>query len=408
MIFYSRAIKIDNECEEMDSSSNEVFTNNIWNDAIKSSDISIPIPNGRWRVGAPHPKSEYIFIRFANKSDKKLNVSEKLISKKYDVSNDDEFEIGKISSTLKSKIQSVNNIASFEEEKTKNPWGDLCRSWGINDTQEVFIEKNTIAPHRFLPIVDPNRKSVKDRIGIPLDDRLPISRNKSKPSDITMRLGKRTHNQTDDYEDSDEEHGGSSDEEWKMKSKVPRMRMHADDEEEKIAKVKDVPARRGSLSSITVEVKNETLPDSELESSDAQEEIRSSHRTKYANKEKSNIYSRLGNRKYSSNSDSEEHENSVKGRLSTIQKVKSNNTKSTTVSTVWSRLDFKKNKNDDSESEDDLENENQEDLRKTLSKGVKANKNSSLDLRERIRKKRSNQRSPLRIEVENELYSDRI
>lgn len=405
MIFYSRAIKIDSECEDMDSSTDEAFTNSIWSDAIKSADIPVPIPNGRWRAGAPHPKSEYIFLRFANKSDKKINVSEKLISKKYDMS--DEFEIGKISSTLKSKIQSVNNIADFEEERSKNPWGDLCRSWGINDTQEVFIEKNTIAPHRLMPIVDPNRKSVKDRIGIPLDERLPVSRNKSKSSDITMRLGKRTHQEFNDDE-SDEENGGTSDEEWKVKSKVPRMRMHADDEEKKISKVRE-PVRRSSFNSITVEVKNEASSDYELESSDAQEDVRSSHRTKHASKEKSNIYSRLGNRKYStSNSDSDEHENSVKGRLSTIQKVKSNNTKTTTVSTVWSRLDFTKNKNNDTESEDDLDNENQEDLRKTLSQNVKSSKSTSQDLRERIRKKRSHQRSPLRIEVENELYSDRI
>ncbi|XP_077299705.1 uncharacterized protein LOC143920654 [Arctopsyche grandis] len=417
MIFYSKAIKYDDDPEVMDES-DEIFINNIWNDALPLAKIPVTIPVGRWRAGAPHPKSEYIFVRFGNKSDKKLSESEKLkiISKKYENSDDVDCEVGKFSESMKSKIKSA--VLLQEDEKTKNPWGDLCKTWGINDSQEVFVDSSNIVARRMAPIVDPTRKNVKDRIGtIPVHQRLTLSKDESQSNNIINRLGKRNKDQreTNNSNTEDEDEHSSSDEEWRSKSKVPRMRMHADDEEKKMAKTKDTPiSDQKNMNPIIVEVKNEALSDVDSESSDVKETFRSNvsqNRRKAADRDtKSNVYLRLGNRRYSSESDSDEHENSTRGRSSVINKVQSNNRqKSTVASTVWSRLDFVKNRAVLSETEeDDSENENCSDLRNALSKTIIEQTSDKQDLRERIQKKRSNQRSPLRIEVTNELYSDRM
>lgn len=418
MIFYSKAIKYNDDSEVMDEC-DEIFTNNIWNDALPLEKIPVTIPPGRWRAGAPHPKSEYIFLRLGNKSDKKLSESEKLkiMSKKYENTNDADFEVGKFSESMKSKIKSA--VLIQEDEKTKNPWGDLCKTWGINDSQEVFVDSTNIIPRRLAPTVDPMKKNVKDRIGtIPVHQRLTLTKDESQSSNVSNRLGKRIKDQqreTISSSTEDEDEHSSSDEEWRTKSKVPRMRMHADDEEKKIAKTKDTPkSDQRNFNAITVEVKNEALSDVDSESSDGKETFRSNvsqNRRKVADRDtKSNVYLRLGNRRDSSESDSDDHENSTRGRPSVINKVQPNNRqKSAVASTVWSRLDFFKNRPILSETEeDDSENENCSDLRYALSKTIIENTSDKQDLRERIRNKRDNQRSPLRIEVTNELYSDRM
>jgi hypothetical protein len=95
----------------------------------------------------------------------------------------------------------------------KNPWGSLSKNWGVTD----FVEDD------YLP------KTVVEPV-----------------SNVKERLGFKTH-EKDDTEDksniielSDESQSETSSEEedWCKRSKMPRMRMHADDEEEKIQKRK--------------------------------------------------------------------------------------------------------------------------------------------------------------------------
>ncbi|XP_011501541.1 PREDICTED: ESF1 homolog, partial [Ceratosolen solmsi marchali] len=102
---------------------------------------------------------------------------------------------------------STNGIAA------KNPWGSLSKNWGVTD----FVE----------------------------DDYLPKTTTEAV-SNVKERLGFKTHEKEFPEENSniielsDESQSETSSEEenWCKRSKMPRMRMHADDEEEKIQKRK--------------------------------------------------------------------------------------------------------------------------------------------------------------------------
>ena len=90
------------------------------------------------------------------------------------------------------------------KDKSKNPWGDLCRTWGVNDNlEEDFIQKYHVRD---------NFSSIKERLGL-------------KNQQIKMRPLS---------SESDSESEIDSEKEWYKKNKVLRMRMHADDEEEKV------------------------------------------------------------------------------------------------------------------------------------------------------------------------------
>lgn len=97
------------------------------------------------------------------------------------------------------------DVDANDERRVKNPWGALSESWGLNDVvEDNFFVKN-----------DPKDqvRSVKERLGIKCPPREPV------------HVEKPESNSSSDSED-----------EWRKRSKVLRMRMHADDEEEKIHK----------------------------------------------------------------------------------------------------------------------------------------------------------------------------
>lgn len=92
------------------------------------------------------------------------------------------------------------------DKGSKNPWGTLSQSWGVNDfTEEEFINKNWSKDQG---------TSVKERLGF-------------KPSSKEVSL----HS-----EESGSSSEADSEDEWCKRSKVMRMRMHADDEEAKVQK----------------------------------------------------------------------------------------------------------------------------------------------------------------------------
>lgn len=92
-----------------------------------------------------------------------------------------------------------------DRKHVKNPWGALSETWGLNDAIESeFGTRNEPKDQG---------RSVKERLGV------------KYPSNETTHTEKQRSNSSSDSED-----------EWCKRSKVLRMRMHADDEEEKIHK----------------------------------------------------------------------------------------------------------------------------------------------------------------------------
>lgn len=109
----------------------------------------------------------------------------------------------------KRTLSQAGNEEEGEEEdrnQSKNPWGALSESWGMNDVvEDDFLPKNGVKDQG---------RNIKERLGIKYTDK-----------DVTQA------------EESGEASSSSdSEEDWCKRSKIPRMRMHADDEEEKVQK----------------------------------------------------------------------------------------------------------------------------------------------------------------------------
>lgn len=422
MVFYSKEILLDSD-DAMDGKEIAVKTG----DSVRLSDIKAPVPAGRWRAGAPHPAADFIFLRFANKSDKKVSGNDgmKVLSKKYKESEN--IQTGLVSESMKSKIKTMKDkVYDLDEEKGKNPWGELCETWGINDSQEVFgIPKTSVAnlppPHAF-----PQRKylSVHHRIGkvagphgaLPVTERLsmPMAYGRNG-GNVKNRLGKRTlevihvsdsSESEEEEEELEEKDSGSSDdseEEWTSKRKVPRMRMHADDEQEKINKKRINPDQSSSpwdednsdIDTITIEVKNEIVERPRVTIHSEEDDLRTNKSRPTTAKR--DLRSRIGRRKSSNDSDSD----------ASGSPQQSYTKHSAPATTVWSRLDNSRSKQIESCSDSD--SESPRDLRRTLTKStakiVSNNFQFNKDLRSRLGKKGDFRASPLRIEVDNEHYA---
>lgn len=306
-----------------------------------------------WREGMPHPKRDLILMRFATNSDKKtaIKIPEHKVKKDYNEDN-------------------INNLG-------KNPWGDLCRSWGVYDHQEVFQRK--------LPKIDFEEDNPEEQPALQI-----------KNKRLAMRLGKRRFKVESDNESS------SSDSEWKMKSKTPRMRMHADDEESKQRK-QNLPKQYtveedDGYAPLSIEVINsrsmftprETRVSDKFRFKDTTRQEKDS-RINYVQR---NIQSRLGVKvapdEHSSSSDESSSNDSDHNIMSRVQKITST---SKNFSDVWSRLESKP------------QMVAQKDLRQILTTRKHKSddhKHESDDLREKLGKTKQ---CNLRIEIDNN-YAD--
>ncbi|XP_049867665.1 nuclear cap-binding protein subunit 3-like [Pectinophora gossypiella] len=305
-----------------------------------------------WREGMPHPKKDLILMRFATNGDKK--VSKKKTERPQ---HSDEYY-----------DQSMDPIS-------KNPWGDLCKSWGVYDHQEVFQRK--------LP-----KNDYEDDIEEPVE----VIQVKNKR--LAMRLGKRSHN-VDYSEDS------NSDSEWKKKTKTPRMRMHADDEESKQKKKRhlkqisededsyDDTDKADKYAPLSIEVVNSRSSYTPRETTKLSDKFKSRTDKSETSTKRVNVLSRLGvkvtpaGRSWSDDASSDESDHNVSSR---VQKVKS---MAKSTSSVWSRLETKESSHND--------------LRQVL-KSRKDKKPDDIrlrpdDLRDRIRKSK---KTNLRIEIDND------
>lgn len=216
---------------------------------INIKDIDYPLPPGIWRKGIDYPKSRGIFLRFATRSDKKQPNAEKMSEyyKKYGNPNfggsivciyihscvlrnnsvvilnrnnafflmtigikgiltESRKRLYKQIKQSRKKVSEEREEDSTSRKRMKNPWGALSESWGINDSVENdFILKNDYKDQG---------RNIKERLGIKF------------PSKNMTRVEESNSSGND----------SDSEEDWCKRSKVLRMRMHADDEEKKIHK----------------------------------------------------------------------------------------------------------------------------------------------------------------------------
>lgn len=115
------------------------------------------------------------------------------------------------------KRRKQESSASDDSGKTgtKNPWGTLSQTWGVNDfTEEDFINKPINKEFINKPILKDQGISIKERLGL-----------KQSVKEMSQHS-----------EESEDDSEAESDDEWCKRSKVMRMRMHADDEEAKVQK----------------------------------------------------------------------------------------------------------------------------------------------------------------------------
>ncbi|XP_076233299.1 uncharacterized protein LOC143178478 isoform X2 [Calliopsis andreniformis] len=391
---------------EDDNESTNIEKDTSQGDFISIKDINCPLPPGMWRKGIDYPKSKAIFLRFATRADKKQPNAEKMSEyyKKYGNPNFGGIK-GILTESRKRMYKQIKQTKRrFKEDmqedikdkrRMKNPWGALSESWGLNDAMEdEFSVKN-----------DPKDqgRSVKERLGI-----------RNPPKEPVLVANERSNSSSD------------SEDEWCKKSKVLRMRMHADDEEEKIHKRRaklrqqtmipslsrsnDLRSRLGKSRKgtqfrdpiqVVVTNTNATKPnslklnDSEEEDGEIVEEDESQEKEEgewQGSEEEVQEEEEEEEDEDYSDEDKDRPAKEVQGPKGSVIKVVQH--KPRLASTVWARLNNVKSEVTDNSDKD--RQPRVRDLRSTLKGG---------DLRSRIGN-HTRGRSPLRIEVKNDKYTE--
>ncbi|XP_043676996.1 nuclear cap-binding protein subunit 3-like [Vespula pensylvanica] len=374
---------------------------------INIKDIDYPLPPGIWRKGIDYPKSRGIFLRFATRSDKKQPNAEKMSEyyKKYGNPNfggikgiltESRKRLYKQIKQSRKKVSEEREEDSTSRKRMKNPWGALSESWGINDSVENdFILKNDYKDQG---------RNIKERLGIKF------------PSKNMTRVEESNSSGND----------SDSEEDWCKRSKVLRMRMHADDEEKKIhkrrAKLKtqmllnsmssgnDLRSRLGSRPvkptqyrdaiQVVVTNRNATRLNS-TKASDSEEEdgeivedtqVEEKEEGEWQETEEENTEGEEREENEIDSEDSDVEAKEVQGPKGSVIKVVQH--KPRVASTVWTRLNNVKSVINSSSLKE--RQSRGRDLRDTLKSG---------DLRSRIGN-HTRGRSQLRIEVKNDKYTE--
>ncbi|XP_076654183.1 uncharacterized protein LOC143359803 isoform X2 [Halictus rubicundus] len=367
-------------------------------DYISIKDIDCPLPPGLWRKGIDYPKSKAILLRFATRADKKQPNAEKLSEyyKKYGIKGiltESRKRMYKQIRQTKKRFKEEAPEDSKDKKRVKNPWGALSESWGLNDFMEDDFETK--------PEQKDQGRSVKERLGLKCPTKEPTPAEEPESSDSS-----------------------DSENDWCKRNKVLRMRMHADDEEEKIhkkrAKIRqqtllnnltrgsDLRSRLGRprqetqfRDAIQVVVTNTNATKSNsLKPNDSEEEDGEIvEDDKVQEKEEGEWQESDGEEQEEeeeeedySDDDSDGPAKEVQGPKGSVIKVVQH--KPRVASTVWARLNNVKSEVTDNSVKDRQPRER--DLRTTLKSG---------DLRSRIGN-HTRGRSPLRIEVKNDKYTE--
>ena len=225
--------------------------------------------------------------------------------------------------------------------------------------------------------------------------------------------------------DSDEaSESDASDEEsqWTKRSKIPRMRMYADEEEVRIERRKaQVQAQSKRNMDRDMKTYHEKISSSEdrrkhrrsSSSNFHQERSRSEAGNKKISQEKSETFD-----SFKRDSRSKNHDD-LRSRLGRDGKRKTSEGASVVTSTVWERLkhhrtgdavDWEQETSDSDSDNIDLE-DSYADLRKSVLQGKKPSSRfeggdlrSKLNLKKTMRQHTPMQKSPLRIEIDNDEY----
>ncbi|KAJ8680043.1 hypothetical protein QAD02_015830 [Eretmocerus hayati] len=409
----NRRVHSDNESDE--ESDDEMLVNGqryVEPDSIHVKDLRCPIPPGIWRKGRDYMDSRNIFLRFASRSDRKPIIDEKAGLR------------GILSTSRKRTHRQMRETSPDERMEgsangiaAKNPWGALSKNWGMAD----FVEDD------YLPKAPPKEMVPyrKER----------ISHSRERVPHVKERLGFRPQQYDSEREDSNvielsdgsESESSSEEESWSRRSKMPRMRMHADDEEEKLQRRKgkiremgfqqmhhsehimsrDVQGHdlRGKLiarrrlppvehekihvvvtnpKAIRSDFRDLSVTERETEEEDDESEVSEDESDESESSDDT--------------SDSSVSEKEIQGPKGSVIKVVQHKPKlASTVATVLTRVSQSRNKKDDRSSEE--RHHSRKDLRSSLKKN---------DLRSRIGNHHMRGRSPLRIELRNDKYAGTI
>lgn len=202
-------------------------------DSVDASEIDAAIPPGFWRLGIPTPKSTFLLLRYATRSDKKIRNSEKKSEyyKKYGNPHYGNVP-GIFSSSLRNGLKkSENNNSSSSNlwvngssknivpsNDKNNPWQDLAYEWGHTDKVEDFHYSHARPP-------------IKSSLDV-LDLRLSLINRKENRK--RLQTERQSRHDTDTIE------------ECESKIKFPRMKMYADEEEEKLEKIEGKSLRKNN------------------------------------------------------------------------------------------------------------------------------------------------------------------
>lgn len=362
---------------------------------VNVSDINIPIPPGYWRLGFPHEKAEFILFRFAKRTDKKPFRAERFSEyyKKYGNPNYGGMT-GLISESKRRKIKGFGSASPEKKpvEEKGNPWGNLAKNWN-RDIQEE------------LPRTFPRQDEVVIKI------KMPYQTGPSKT--LLERIGnnpqKRIHSDELSLDDD-------SDDKTK-KSKIPRMKMYADEEEARIRKLKELKKVR-----LLEQIEEEITQRSKI--SDLRNRL---GKRNVADKKKSDTsrptyskHNQSSSRSSSEISDEDEEDLHVQQKSKVAVVIRKPH-KPSVASTVWSRLDVEKQKQNNikikvertdsdskdssSESEDSEDSsEDDEDDEEKPAKTVERPGFKTIDLKSRLGLEKKEYKSPLRIEISNDRY----
>nr|CAD7402139.1 unnamed protein product [Timema poppensis] len=365
------------------------------NGAVNAADIKVPIPPGPWRKGVDHPKAKCILLRFSTRTDKKARQAEKLsitglitASRKRRYLRKEMVEPPAV--VFEDDLGDDRDFQDNLDDDSKNPWGSLAQSWNRLDQSRgripVTYEPES-PPRRMTTPASPVRnshhlhtRSILQRIG-----------NVAPPPPVPPPTT------SDDSKSSQSE--TSDDETWTRRNKAPRMRMYADDEQVRVNK------RKAAAAKVQVHKVN-------------------SRHDSSRNRRRSPSQERERDLKPRSRED-------LRSRL--VRDGKGRNREPdqavNTLSSVWTRLrqqannrskDWEENSGSGSEWESDQnprqaeesdEDEDSDPVRAT--KTVKESGFTGVDLRSKLNMKKSmkqvavdsvRQKSPLRIEIDNDEY----
>ncbi|KAJ8917758.1 hypothetical protein NQ315_005209 [Exocentrus adspersus] len=172
--------------------------------AADISEISISVPPGYWRLGEKHPKAKCLLLRFAFKTDKQPYKTESF-SKYYKNLGASK---GIIPENKKREIRGIFD-RNRELNKEKNPWGSLAKNW---NRDVKFCEKERDFDDE-VKVVEVTNPSIRVRLG---------TRRRSLDQENTENVEEGEVKQNKDIK----------------RTKAPRMRMYADEEEEKLKRKK--------------------------------------------------------------------------------------------------------------------------------------------------------------------------